>query len=217
VSGQRTTVHLLRHGEVDNPAGVLYGRLPGFGLSGTGLRMAELAADALSGRDVVAVISSPLERAQQTATPVAARHGLEISLDDRLIEAASRLEGERVGMGPEVLANPRYWRYLSNPLRPSWGEPYAEVAARMSAAAISARDLGRADGGDHEVVCVSHQLPIWTLRRFVEGRHLWHRPDVRECGLASLTSLTWQDEDLVSVTYRQPAGALTRAPSTPGA
>ncbi|MDQ6650011.1 MAG: histidine phosphatase family protein [Actinomycetota bacterium] len=217
MTGPTTTVHLLRHGEVDNPAGVLYGRLPGFVLSAAGHRMAELSADALAGRDIVAVVSSPLERARETATPVAGRLDLDVTIDERLIEAASALEGEPVGMGRDVLAHPRYWRHLTNPLRPSWGEPYAEVAARMLAAATSARDLARADGGDHEAVCVSHQLPIWTLRRSVEGRHLWHRPDVRQCGLASLTSLTWQGERVVSVTYTEPAGALTRTPSTPGA
>ena len=217
MSERTTTVHLLRHGEVHNPTGVLYGRLPGFVLSSTGEKMAELAADALAERDIVAVVSSPLERARQTAAPVAERHGVAVTIDNQLIEASNKLEGSRVGMGFEVLSNPRYWRYLTNPFRPSWGEAYDGLAARMLDAATSARDLARADGGNHEAVCVSHQLPIWILRRFVEGRHLWHRPDVRQCALASLTSLTWHGDRVVSVTYSEPAGALSQAPSTPGA
>ena len=67
----RTVIHLLRHGEVFNPTGVLYGRLPGFHLSDLGQEMAERAAAALAGRDVALVWSSPMERAQETAAPVA--------------------------------------------------------------------------------------------------------------------------------------------------
>ena len=66
----------------------------------------------------------------------------------------------------------------------------------------------------HEAVCVSHQLPIWTVRRFVEGRRLWHRPDHRQCGLASLTSLTWVGDCFVHVTYSEPAGEASRRPGT---
>ena len=83
----RTVIYLLRHGEVHNPEGVLYGRLPGFRLSALGEQMAERAAEALADRVITHVMSSPLERAQQTAAPVAARHGLRVSIDDRLIEA----------------------------------------------------------------------------------------------------------------------------------
>ena len=78
----------------------------------------------------------------------------------------------------------------------------------MLAAAETARDAARG----HEAVCVSHQLPIWTVRRWVEGRRLWHRPDLRQCGLASLTSLTWDDDRLLHVTYSEPAGAASRRP-----
>ena len=67
----RTTVHLLRHGEVYNPEAVLYGRLPGFRLSDDGQQMAVDAAKALDGRDITAVVASPLQRAQETARPTA--------------------------------------------------------------------------------------------------------------------------------------------------
>ena len=149
----RTVVHLLRHGEVHNPTGVLYGRLPGFKLSTLGEQMAERAADALADRDVSHVISSPLERAQQTAAPVAAKHGLRIAIDDRLIEADNIFEGQRVGVGDGVLKNPKAWRHLYNPFTPSWGEPYVELAGRMRAAVSAARTAARG----HEAVLVSHQ------------------------------------------------------------
>lgn len=204
----RTTVHLLRHGEVHNPGQVLYGRLPGFGLSADGLRMAHAAAEALRGRDVVAVVASPLQRAQETAAPIAAVFDVPVGTDERLLESTNVFEGAPLGVGDGVLKDPRNWRHLVDPFTPSWGEPYAEVAARMLAAATAARDRARG----HEAVCVSHQLPIWTVRRFVEGRRLWHRPDRRQCGLASLTSLSWDDDELVSVTYAEPAGEAARRP-----
>jgi broad specificity phosphatase PhoE len=204
----RTTVHLLRHGEVHNPDGVLYGRLEGFRLSDDGLQMARDAADALRGADVVEVVASPLQRAQETARPISEVFGLGIATDERLIESANVFEGMTFGVGDGALRRPANWQHLTNPFRPSWGEPYAEVAARMLAAVHDVRD--RVPG--REAVCVSHQLPIWTVRRFVEGRRLWHRPDRRQCGLASLTSLVFDGDELVRVDYTEPAGAASRRP-----
>ena len=147
MSGPNGVVHLLRHGEVFNPHKLLYGRMPGFVLSAAGERMAVQAADALADRDIVAVISSPLTRAQQTATPLAERVGLPILTDERLVEPWNVFEGLTVGVGDGSLRRPRYWRHLVNPFRPSWGEPYVEVVARMNGAVIAAAE--RADG--HEV------------------------------------------------------------------
>jgi broad specificity phosphatase PhoE len=204
----RTTVHLLRHGEVFNPDGILYGRLPGFRLSDDGRQMALDASLALKARDVTEVVASPLLRAQETAEPIADVFGLAITTDERLIESANHFEGTRFGVGDGALKNPRNWPYLWNPLAPSWGEHYLEVARRMLHSVGDARDRNLG----HEVVCVSHQLPIWTLRRYVEGRRLWHRPDRRQCGLASLTSLVYDDERLLQVTYSEPAGEASRRP-----
>ena len=83
--GEQTRVHVMRHGEVYNPDGILYGRLPGFHLSGRGRAQAEAVADALAGRDIVAVVASPLQRAQETAVPVAAKHNLPVDTDPELI------------------------------------------------------------------------------------------------------------------------------------
>jgi broad specificity phosphatase PhoE len=204
----RTTVHFLRHGEVHNPDLVLYGRLPGFRLSEDGRKMAQDAAEALRGRDVVHLVSSPLQRAQETMEPIAAHFGLPVRVDERVIESENVFEGKTVGVGDGALRDPAHWKHLRNPFVPSWGEPYDVVAARMWAAAEDARDAARG----HEAVCVSHQLPIWTLRRYAEGRRLWHRPDRRQCGLASLTSLVFDDDRLVMVTYSEPAGAAARRP-----
>jgi broad specificity phosphatase PhoE len=203
----RTIVNLVRHGEVDNPTGVLYGRLAGFRLSPAGERMAQLAADALEGRNVRVVVSSPLERAVQTAEVIAERFGVTVRTDDRLIESSNAFEGMKFGVGDGALRKPANWRHLYNPFRPSWGEPYAAVAARMLGACSDARKA--AEGA--EAVLVSHQLPIWVARRAVEGLRLWHRPDRRECALASITSLVYQDGVITDVDYQEPAGASGRS------
>ena len=200
----RTVVHLMRHGEVHNPTGVLYGRLPDFHLSDLGRQMAETVGAHLSDHDVSVVVASSLDRAQETATPIAAAHALSITTDDRVIEAGNYFEGKTFGVGDGSLRNPRHWSKLVNPFKPSWGEPYLQIADRMLAAIADARTLARG----HEAVIVSHQLPVWTVRSKLEGRHLWHDPRNRECSLASLTSLTFVGEKLESITYSEPAAAL---------
>jgi broad specificity phosphatase PhoE len=204
-----TTVHVLRHGEVHNPHGVLYGRLPGYRLSELGHAMAERVAEHLAGSDVAHLVSSPLERAQETAAPAARELGLPVSTDERLIEAGNVFEGLTFGVGDGSLRRPSHWVHLRNPLRPSWGEPYTEIAARMMAAIEAARDAARG----HEALAVSHQLPIWTARSIATGRRLWHDPRKRQCALASLTSFTYRDDDLVSVSYEEPARDLLPSPA----
>jgi broad specificity phosphatase PhoE len=208
----RTTVHLLRHGEVHNPEKVLYGRLPGYRLSAAGEAMAEKAAAWFADKGVTSLVSSPLERAQQTAAPIAATLSLPVTVDDRLIEAGNLFEGLRVGVGDGALRVPRHWWKLRNPFRPSWGEPYVEIAARMLAAVEAARDGARGSAA----VLVSHQLPIWTLRLHVEGRRYVHDPRRRQCGLASVTSLRYEGDRIVGVDYAEPAGA-TDPDAVPGA
>jgi broad specificity phosphatase PhoE len=152
------------------------------------------------------VIASPLERAQETAAPIAARFALEIGADQRLIEAGNLFQGMTFGVGDGSLMHPRHWPRLWNPFRPSWGEPYLQIAARMHAAAEDARELV----AGHEAVLVSHQLPIWIARRSAEGKRLWHHPRRRQCSLASLTSLVYQGDQLVSIDYAEPASSLLR-------
>jgi broad specificity phosphatase PhoE len=203
-SPDTTVVHLLRHGEVDNPRGILYGRLPGFRLSDIGVKMAERVASTLENRDIIHLVSSPLERAQQTAKPSADALDLEITTDDRVIEAANVFEGQPFGPGDGALRRPATWRHLYNPLRPSWGEPYRDIVVRMLAAMHDARVAGHG----HEALIVSHQLPIWIVRSFVEGRRLAHDPRRRQCSLASLTTFTYSGDDVVSVAYSEPAADL---------
>ncbi len=198
----RTTVHVMRHGEVFNPKGILYGRLPGYRLSEKGQAQAQAVADALADHDIVLVVASPLQRAQETAAPIAARHRLSVETDPDLIESLNYFEGRRISPGDGAWRDPRGWWQLRNPFTPSWGEPYKDIAARMT----TAIDKARARAAGHEAVCVSHQLPVWSLRRSLTGKRLWHDPRKRECAVASLTSFVYDGDTLVDVEYSEPAG-----------
>lgn len=199
-----TTVHLVRHGEVHNPERILYGRLPGYRLSERGQQMAHLAGEHLAGADIALVRASPLLRAQQTAAPIAAPHGLEVGTDQRLIESGNHFEGHRMGHGEAKLTDPRNWKWFRNPLRPSWGEPYREQITRV----IAAMHEARAEAEGREAVLVLHQLPIWLTRRSAEGRPLPHDPRRRECGLCSVTSFRFEGPHLAGVDYAEPAASL---------
>jgi broad specificity phosphatase PhoE len=210
----RTTVHLLRHGEVDNPKGILYGRLPGYRLSAAGEEMAKVAATWFADRDITGIYSSPLERARQTVAPLEAQFGLSAVIEPRVIESENAFEGTRFAVGDGALRDPRRWWLLRNPFRPSWGEPYEQIAARM----LGALGDARTENEGHEAVLVSHQLPVVIARRAAEGRHLWHRPDRRQCSLASVTSFVFDGDRLLYTAYSTPAaGVPTTQQVTTGA
>lgn len=201
-----TIVHLMRHGEVDNPQGVIYGRMSGFGLTPLGKDMAQCVADYLVAEDadITHIRSSPLLRAQETALPTALAYELPIETDARLVEAASLFEGVNVNRNRWVLAHPRNWSKYRAPHRPSWGEAYAQILTRMQAALSSAID----EAYGHEALVVSHQLPIVMVQRFIQGRPLSHSPLKRQCSLASLTSLLFEEHTLVGWSYAEPAKKL---------
>jgi len=200
-----TTVHVARHGEVENPEKILYGRQPGWRLSTRGQQMAETLGEWSKSINLGALHVSPLQRAQETAAPIARAHGIEITTDERLIEAANIFEGKSFELGSGVLKHPSSWRHLYNPWKPSWGEPYEEQINRMLAAVIAARKA--ANGKD--AIVVSHQLPIWILRSAIEGRSLLHDPRKRICTLASVTSIHFDDEGVISgLSYSEPARHL---------
>jgi len=197
-------VHLVRHGEVENPTGILYGRLPGYALSERGQRMAALAAAALDGRELSALVASPLQRTRESAQPWAAAFGLPVTLDERIIEPWNVFEGARMR---EAIRRPSNWKHLLRPRVPSWGEPYTQVRDRMLAAMDEA--WHEADGG--EVVLVSHQMPIWTTTLAVAGRALHHDPRRRRTSLSSITTFrrdAGSPSGWVEVGYQEPAAGL---------
>lgn len=194
-------LHLIRHGEVHNPDRVLYGRLPNFRLSESGAKMAQAAADYLAqqGRDVTALYVSPLQRARESAAPVAAKFGLTPIVDERVIEPTNVFEGRRM---KQTLLNPLNWWHLRNPSVPSWGEPYQQVVRRMTAAMSEAWE--NTESGD--AVIVSHQLPIWITHLALGGEQLQHDPRKRRCELSSITSFEKDaDGNWVEVSYATPA------------
>jgi broad specificity phosphatase PhoE len=200
-----STVHVIRHGEVENPKKILYGRQPGWRLSNRGQEMAQVIGEWSKDIDLGALHVSPLQRAQETAAPISAAHNLAITTDERLIEAANIFEGKSFEPGSGVLKHPASWRHLYNPFKPSWGEPYEEQINRMLAAIFAAKEAAKG----RDAVVVSHQLPIWSLRSAIEGRSLLHDPRKRICTLASVTSVHFDDEGLISgLTYSEPAGHL---------
>ena len=198
-------IHFIRHGEVHNPEKILYGLQPGWRLSERGIQMAQVVAQWSKNLNLGAIHSSPLQRAQETVAPIIDNHKLQLSTDKNLIEASNIFEGKKFELGSGVLKHPKSWRYLYNPWRPSWGEPYDQIINRMLKALFSARDA--ASGKD--AICISHQLPIWILRSAVEGRRLIHDPRKRECSLASVTSFELDSDGMVSgVSYSEPAQHL---------
>jgi len=198
-------IHLVRHGEVDNPNGVLYGRLPNFALTALGRQMAEASAIELasSTANITRLISSPLLRTLQSARPISEQLNLSVSAESLIIEPTNIFEGKKVGLAT-VTANPGYLLKLYNPLKPSWGEPYKQIVARMTEALRRAWD----ETATGEVVMVSHQLPIWALHLAAARRPLWHEPRSRRCDLSSITSFEFVNNKLVEVDYRDPAKAL---------
>jgi len=205
LSAMSSTVHVVRHGEVENPEKILYGRQPGWRLSTRGQEMAQVIGEWSKAIDLGALHVSPLQRAQETAAPIAKAHGIAITTDERLIEAANIFEGKSFELGSGVLKHPGSWRYLYNPWKPSWGEPYEEQINRMLAAIFAAKKA--ANGKD--AIVVSHQLPIWITRSAIEGRSMLHDPRKRECTLASVTSIHFDDAGVVSgLTYSEPAAHL---------
>lgn len=200
-----TTVHVLRHGEVENPNKILYGRQPGWYLSARGQEMAATLGEWSKSIDLGALHVSPLQRAQETAAPIAETHKISITTDERLIEAANIFEGKSFELGSGVLKHPSSWRHLYNPWKPSWGEPYVEQINRMLAAVFAAKDAAKGK----DAICVSHQLPIWILRSAIENRPLFHDPRKRECTLASVTSIHFDSDGVISGTsYSEPARHL---------
>ncbi|HEY8318665.1 MAG TPA: histidine phosphatase family protein [Amnibacterium sp.] len=196
-------LHLVRHGEVHNPAGVIYGRLPEFRLSDRGERMAARTAESLADLPITRIVASPLLRTQQSAQPIAEIFGLPVESDERVIESGNALEG-RVSAGTALFRDPRDWRLFVNPLRPSWGEPYTEIVERMRRAIFDV--FASTDDGD--VVIVTHQLPIWMVHRSMAGEPLPHDPRHRRCALSSVTSVARRDGRLAEIAYTDPAAGV---------
>lgn len=204
---QATTIHFVRHGEVENPNHVLYERLPGFHLSARGVRMARATAQYIATvpqmRGISAIYSSPLERTQETAQQIASALQIgPIILDKRLIEAENNFRGKRIGYGEGALWKNNNWKLVSNLWKPSWGESYKSIAARVG-------DFAREQVKNHpgeQIVAVTHESPIWSYRHLLETGHAEHNMLLRKTALASITSITFDcaNMNVLSITYVDP-------------
>lgn len=208
---QATTIHFVRHGEVENPNHVLYERLPGFHLSARGVRMARATAQYIATvpqmRGISAIYSSPLERTQETAQQIASALQIgPIILDKRLIEAENNFRGKRIGYGEGALWKNNNWKLVSNLWKPSWGESYKSIAARVG-------DFAREQVQNHpgeQIVAVTHESPIWSYRHLLETGHAEHNMLLRKTALASITSITFDcaNMNVLSITYVDPAARV---------
>jgi broad specificity phosphatase PhoE len=201
--GLSATIHLVRHGEVENPKGVIYGRLPGYHLSERGRRQAEAAAERLATSEVGALWASPLERAQETAEAIAARVHVEVTTDERLIESESSFVNfghTLMSFARSLARSPRHWGKFTNPFRPSWGESFADIRVRMLAAISDA--VAAADG--REVVIVSHQTPVLVARLALSRRRVPPWLAFTPCETGSVTSLVLKEGEVVSASYFRP-------------
>jgi broad specificity phosphatase PhoE len=199
-------VHLVRHGKTENIGGLVYGRLPEYHLTELGHKQAQQTAERLNDHiahnEVVELVSSPLERVVETAEHIQAELNLKLQVDDRAIEWASALQAEPFGPGRGRWLSPRGWWLMRNPLRPSWGEPYQEIAERMHGLVIDQVSQVPVS------IIVSHELTIGVYRRFIEGRPLWHDPSRRGVDLCSVTTIEFVDTGVghrpTKVVYWQP-------------
>lgn len=198
-------IHLVRHGEVHNPGGVLYGRLPHFRLSEKGHEMAALAAKELKAKKVKvgAIYMSPLLRTRESAEHIQELYGVDPQTDQRLIEPYNIFEGRKLS-AKAIAIRPHLVYHLRNPYSPSWGEPYVAIVARM----LEAMTELAAKTHDGDLVLVTHQLPIWITHRHLAGEKLAHNPSKRRCALSSITTFEVTKNGLVEIDYVSPAESL---------
>lgn len=217
---QATTIHFVRHGEVHNPDHILYERLPGFHLSDRGRRMAEATARYLAAspqtNTAAAIYSSPLDRTRETAQAILTalnetrmarnEEPLELVTDQRIIEAGNNFRGTRIGHGEGALWRNGNWRLVTNLWKPSWGESYRQIAARVGA---FAQEKVREHAGQ-QIIVVSHESPIWSYRHLLETGHPEHNMLLRHTALASVTSITYDSQtgNVMSITYVDPAAGV---------
>lgn len=181
-----TVLHLVRHGQVDNPQKIVYGRQRGWRLSDRGRQEAEAVARHLGGRPIARVYTSPLERAVQTATVIAGTCGGEVQPRDDLVEALLCAPWEGLPWREVKRSRSREWaRYLFRPLEVcDVAEDLRALAARMEAAlrAIAAAHP------EQQVVAVSHGDPLKAGLLALTGGDLreLHRHPIPTGGLVSV-------------------------------
>jgi probable phosphomutase (TIGR03848 family) len=164
-----TRVLLVRHGQTDSTGKVLPGRASGLNLSDAGRVQAERTAELIAeGISVDAVYTSSLERARQTAAPIAAATGRRAKVDRGLIECDF---GDWTGQLLSALVKKPEWSTVQrspSSFRFPGGESFVEMQARI----VSTIDRLRAAHPGGTIVCVSHADPIKAAIAHSIGTHL---------------------------------------------
>jgi broad specificity phosphatase PhoE len=208
---QRIRLYLVRHCDVANPHGVLYGYLPGFGLSAKGLTQAESLGQRLGGQPVRVIRTSPLERARQT-TSIIARHldNPEVVVDDDLVEARFGLYLQGIRYAQVPWRRPLWWVHMVYPGLLRRDERVSAMAGRVE------RSLERLleSVGDGTGVCVSHGDPIQAFWITYLHRHPWALHHL-QCAKGGLLALDYESGKLVKVTYVPPQVAAAPPAADP--
>jgi broad specificity phosphatase PhoE len=208
---QRIRLYLVRHCDVANPHGVLYGYLPGFGLSAKGLSQAESLGQRLGGQPVRVIRTSPLERARQT-TSIIARHldNPEVVVDDDLVEARFGLYLQGIRYAQVPWRRPLWWVHMVYPGLLRRDERVSAMAGRVE------RSLERLleSVGDGTGVCVSHGDPIQAFWITYLHRHPWALHHL-QCAKGGLLALDYESGKLVKVTYVPPQVAAAPPAADP--
>jgi probable phosphomutase (TIGR03848 family) len=180
-----TTVLLVRHGLTDaNTGGVLAGWTPGVHLADKGREQAAALAERLAVVPVTAIVSSPLERCQETASAIlAGRNGLTIETDDRIGECRY---GDWTGQALKTLAKDPLWKVVQahpSAVRFPGGESLPEMQNR---AIQAVRDHNKTFGDDATWIAVSHGDVIKAILADALGMHLdaFQRIQVDPCSLS---------------------------------
>ncbi len=163
-----TTVYLVRHSDVENPQNVLYGHLDGFPLSELGRRRAEALAERLAGSGIRRLVSSPLERARETAGIIAGGlpEPVEVEIDPALREAefSRYLQGVRFWMIP--LLRPRWYLHKMRRGMMPGDEAIADLGGRV----LEVARRVAAETPDRTSALVSHADPLQAAWILLEGR-----------------------------------------------
>ena len=184
-----TTFHLVRHGSHDRLDRTLCGRMQGVRLGEAGRAEAEAAGNRLADEPLAAVVSSPLERCEETAAAVARAHGLRIEEDEAFVELDF---GDWTGLSfSELERDPRFepWNSRRSLNRPPNGESLGEAQMR----AVRGLEGLRVRFRDQAVAVVSHSDIIKALSAHVLGLNLdlYHRFDVDPASITTIVLGDW--------------------------
>ncbi|HWL45568.1 MAG TPA: MSMEG_4193 family putative phosphomutase [Ilumatobacter sp.] len=200
-----TTILLVRHGQTPTTGKLLPGRAPGLHLADTGREQAERAAARIAELpDVAAVYHSPLERAKETAAPIARAVGLRLHAAKGLLEADF---GEWTGAELKALFKLPEWRTVQrapSTFRFPGGESFTEMQVRI----VTELDRLRARHPGQTIVCVSHADPIKAAMAHALGTHLdlFQRIVISTC---SISAIAWSHDGPIALTVNSTGGPLT--------